>query len=187
MVQRTVIIVYGFGDEKLYIWCFTEVQGKSVFTFALSAEAFDDYTRIECNESVLMDDKLFAGSKDERLEMLLKLANAIFVYVAVKKYAKVETIAIPKGTFTEIDNTPLQYVDKKKVINKLGQEVIVMDSKWFRKIINDNDIRVRGFFRMQNKKNHEGEWYKELIFVDSFIRRGYHRDAKIEKVRPACE
>ena len=25
-----------------------------------------------------------------------------------------------------------------------------------------------------------GEWYKELIFVDSYIRHGYHRDAKIE-------
>ena len=25
-----------------------------------------------------------------------------------------------------------------------------------------------------------GEWYKELIFVDSFVRHGYHRNAKIE-------
>ena len=24
------------------------------------------------------------------------------------------------------------------------------------------------------------EWYKELIFVDSFVRHGYHRNAKIE-------
>ena len=55
-----------------------------------------------------------------------------------------------------------------------------MDSKWFRTIINDNDIYVRGFFRMQNKKNASGEWYKELIFVDSFVRHGYHRIAKIE-------
>lgn len=62
-----------------------------------------------------------------------------------------------------------------------------MDSKWFRKIINDNDIPVRGFFRMQNKKNDEGEWYKELIFVDPFIRHGYHRDAKIENECPANE
>ena len=69
---------------------------------------------------------------------------------------------------------------KKKVVNQTGQKVIVMDSKWFRKIINDNDIYVRGFFRMQNKKNESGEWYKELIFVDSFVRHGYHRNAKIE-------
>lgn len=55
-----------------------------------------------------------------------------------------------------------------------------MDSKWFRKIVNDNGIYVREFWRMQNKKNDEGEWYKELIFVDSFVRHGYHRNAKIE-------
>ena len=24
------------------------------------------------------------------------------------------------------------------------------------------------------------EWYKELIFVDSFVRHGYHRNAIIE-------
>lgn len=81
---------------------------------------------------------------------------------------------------TAIDGTPLEYVEKKKVVNQTGQEVIVMGSKWFKKIINDNDIPVRGFFRMQNKKNAEGEWYKELIFVDPYIRHGYHRNAIIE-------
>lgn len=180
LYRNNSTIVYGFGDGKLFVWYFTEKQDKSVFTFALTAEVFDDFSRIECNESVLMDNALFAGSKDERLSMLLRAVDALFVYVAVKKYVKVETVVIPKGTFTEIDDTPLQYVERKKVINRLGQEVIVMDSKWFRKIINDNDIPVRGFFRMQNKKNDEGEWYKELIFVDPFVRYGYHRDAKIE-------
>lgn len=180
LYRNNSTIVYGFGDSKLFVWYFTEKQDKSVFTFALTAEVFDDFTRIECNESVLMDNALFAGSKDERLTMLLRAVDALFVYVAVKKYVKVETVVIPQGTFTEIDDTPLQYVERRKVINRLGQEVIVMDSKWFRKIINDNDIPVRGFFRMQNKKNDEGEWYKELIFVDPFVRHGYHRDAKIE-------
>lgn len=180
-------IVYVFGEGKLSVWYFIEKQDKSIFTFALTAEAFDDFTRIECNESVLMDNALFAGSKDERLTMLLQSVDALFVYVAVKKYVEVETVVIPQGIFREIEDTPLQYIDKRKVINKLGQEVIVMDSKWFRKIINDNDIPVRGFFRMQNKKNEDGEWYKELIFVEPFVRHGYHRDAKIERESPANE
>lgn len=183
LYRNNTTIVYGFGDGKLNVWYFIEKQNKSVFTFALTAEAFDDFTRIECNDSVLMDNALFTGSKEERQKSLLQAVDALFVYVAVKKYCKVETVIIPPGTFTEIDDTPLQYVEKSKVINKLGQEVIVMDSKWFRKIINDNDIPVRGFFRKQNKKNKEGVWHKELIFVDSFIRHGYHRDAKIEYVR----
>lgn len=180
LYRNNFTVVYGFGDAKLFVWYFTERQDKSVFTFALTAEVLDDFTRIECNESVLMDNAFFVGSKEERLAMLLQSVDELFVYVAVKKYVKVETVIIPLGTFTAIEDTPLQYIEKKKVINKLGQEVIVMDSKWFRKIINDNDIPVRGYFRMQNKKNDEGEWYKELIFVDSFVRHGYHRDAKIE-------
>ena len=187
LCRNNSTIVYGFEDGKLFVWYFTEKQNKSILTFALTAEVFDDFTRIECNESVLMDNALFAGSKEERLTMLLQSVDALFVYVAVKKYVKVETVIIPQGKFTAIEDTPLQYIEKKKVINKLGQEVIVMDSKWFRKIINDNDIPVRGFFRMQNKKNDEGEWYKELIFVDPFVRHGYHRDAKIEHERPANE
>lgn len=93
---------------------------------------------------------------------------------------KVETVVIPQGKYTEIEGTLLEYVDKKKVINQTGQKVIVMDSKWFRKIVNDNDIYVRGFWKMQPKKNADGKWYKELIFIDSHIRHGYHRNAKIE-------
>ena len=80
------------------------------------------------------------------------VANFIATYVAVKKYVKVETVVIPQGKFTAVDGTPLEYVDKKKVVNQLGQKVIVMDSRWFRKIVNDNEIFVRGFWRMQNKK-----------------------------------
>lgn len=33
---------------------------------------------------------------------------------------------------------------------------------------------------MQRYKNDDGDWAKKLIFVDSFIRHGYHRNAKIE-------
>lgn len=80
-----------------------------------------------------------------------------------------------------MDNVIPEYKFKDKIKNESGQKVIVMDSRWFRKIVNDNNIFVRGFFRFQNKKNERGEWYKELIFVDSYVRNGYHRNALIEK------
>lgn len=181
LLQQNATIVYGFGDDTLYVWNFVEKEGKSVFTLAYSAVAFNDHVQIQINEKILMDDMIFRGTKKERLQAVLSAVNTLVVYVAVKKYVKVETIVIPQGVLKDVDDTPLQYVEKKKVINQLGQEVIVMDSKWFRKIINDNDIQVRGFFRMQNKKNADGEWFKELIFVEPFIRHGYHRDAIIEK------
>lgn len=115
------------------------------------------------------------------------IATEIVLYNAVKKYVQVETVEIPLGKFTDIHGTPLEYVEKKKVINNTGQKVVVLDSKWFRKIINNNVIFVRGFFRLQRKKNSLGEWYKELIFVDSYVRNGYHRDALIEKHKKSNE
>ncbi len=181
LCKGNMTLVYGFGGDELHLWCFTEQNGKSVFNFYSRNKSISGHIGVGIVNTILADEILFKGSLEQRQRTIASVANFIASYVAVKKYVKVETVIIPQGKFTDIEGTPLEYVDKKKVINNSGQEVIVMDSKWFRKIVNDNDIYVRGFFRMQNKKNEFGEWYKELIFVDSFVRHGYHRNAKIEE------
>jgi len=121
------------------------------------------------------------GDKDERQKMYNVITDLLMTYLAVKKYVRVERIEVPPYAITKIDSTINEYKYKEKVKNESGQKVIVMDSRWFRKIVNDNNIFVRGFFILQNKKNEKGEWYKELIFVDSFYRHGCHREAGIEK------
>lgn len=180
LCQGNVTMVYSYGGDKLHIWYFSEQNGKSIFNFYTSNDFVGDQLRVGVLNLIIRDNALFQGSLEDRHIALASVVNFVSAYVAVKRFVKVETVIIPQGKFTAVEGTPLEYVDKKKVINQTGQEVIVMDSKWFRKIINDNDIYVRGFWRMQNKKNDEGEWYKELIFVDSFVRHGYHRNAKIE-------
>lgn len=180
LCRGNITIVYGFGGNLLHIWHFTEHDSKSVFNFYTCNICENNNIGVNIDHNVLADNSIFSGSLQERLRKLAFIADFVTTYVAVKRYVKVETIVIPKGKFTAIEGTPLEYIKKKKVINQTGQEVVVMDSKWFRRIINENDIYVRGFFRMQNKKNESGEWYKELIFVDSFVRHGYHRNAKIE-------
>ena len=128
-----------------------------------------------------MDDpQLYDTNNEERNELYSCVANLLITYLAVKKYAEVETIVVPANTIKIVEDPIQGYKHKDKVKNDSGQKVIIMDSRWFVKIINDNDIFVRGFFRLQRKKNAAGEWYKELIFVDSFVRHGYHRNAKIE-------
>ena len=183
LYNSNVTLVYGFGGNELNLWYFVEQKDKSIFKFYSVNKSVKDSIGVGIADAILRDDMLFDDTLDQRRREVAFIANFIVVYLAVKKYVKVETVIIPQGTFSDVDGTPLEYVDKKKVINKSGQEVIVMDSKWFRKIVNDNDIYVRGFFRMQNKKNELGEWYKELIFVDSFVRHGYHRNAKIEDMQ----
>lgn len=180
LCRGNVTIVYCFGGDHLHIWYFTERNGKSIFNFYTCNVSDGNNIGVGIPNSVMDDNLLFSGSLHERQKKLAFLAGFVINYVAVKRYVKVETIIIPQGKYTAIEGTPLEYIEKKKVLNQTGQKVVVMDSKWFRKIINDNDIYVRGFFRMQNKKNEFGEWYKELIFVDSFVRHGYHRNAKIE-------
>ena len=180
LCRGNITIIYGFGGDKLHLWHFTEQNDKTVFNFYTCNISLNGGIGVEIANSVISDNLLFSGSLQQRQQKLAFIAGFIATYVAVKRYVKVETIVIPQGKFTAIEGTPLEYIEKRKVLNQAGQKVIVMDSKWFRKIINDNDIYVRGFFRMQNKKNEFGEWYKELIFVDSFVRHGYHRNAKIE-------
>jgi len=174
-------IVYGFGKDTLYVWLFRQDRGESKLNMYFYVESAENNTRkIFTWPTLTDDDQLFAGDKEGRKEMYATLANKLMIFLAVKKYVKVETIVVPTGTITKIDDTVHGYKVKEKIKNESGQEVIIMDSRWFRKIVNDNDIFVRGFFRLQNKKNEMGEWYKELIFVDSFIRHGYHRNATIE-------
>ena len=182
LCKGNITLVYGFGGNELHIWCFTEHLGKSVFNFYTRNKNMNSHIGVGIPNSLLTDEIILNGSFEQRQRTLASIANFISSYIAVKKYAQVETVIIPLGKFTDVDGTPLEYVEKKKVINNSGQQVIVMDSRWFRKIVNDNDIFVRGFWRMQNKKNESGEWYKELIFVDSFIRHGYHRNALIEDI-----
>lgn len=174
-------IIYGFGEDTLHVWLFREDNGLSnLYMYFYVKSTPNNVRQIYTWPTLTDDDQLFAGDKDERKQIYERLANKLMVYLAVKKYVKVETIVIPIGRTTKLDDKILGYKSKEKVRNESGQEVIVMDSRWFRKIVNDNEIFVRGFFRFQNKKDENGEWYKELIFVDSYVRYGYHRNALIE-------
>lgn len=175
-------IVYGFGKNTLHIWLFREINGISclcLYFYVVSKE--NNHREIYTWPTLINDEELFNTDLDSKEQIYENLANRIITFLAVKKYVKVDTIVVPTGNVVKLNNLIPNYKSKEKVKNESGQQVIVMDSRWFRKIVNDNEIFVRGFFRFQNKKNEKGEWYKELIFVDSYIRNGYHRNALIEE------
>lgn len=175
-------IVYGFGENRMYVWLYRNNEGASQLCMYFYVESTPDNRRqIYTYPSLINDDQLFDLESEDRDEIYSNLANKLIIYLAVKKYVQVETVVVPLNATIKMSDVILDYKSKDKIQNISGQEVIVMDSRWFRKIINNNDIFVRGFFRLQNKKNAKGEWYKELIFVDSYIRHGYHRNALIEE------
>lgn len=158
-------IVYGFGDNRLYIWLFRENNGfSSLYMYYYVESTVDNKQNIYACPTLMSDEELFFGDKDYRDSLYSSIAHRIIIYLAVKKYVKVEKVEVPQGKITKLSDVILDYKQKDKIKNESGQKVIVLDSRWFRKIINDNNIFVRGFFRFQNKKNEHGEWYKELIF-----------------------
>ena len=174
-------IIYGFGENTLYVWLFRDVDGYSIlYNYFYFTSTPDNVRHLYCWPSLIKDPQLFNQQSTEHEEIYSCVANLLITYLAVKKYAQVETIIVPSNGKLIVEDEIQGYKKKEKVLNESGQEVIIMDSRWFVKIINDNDIFVRGFFRMQRYKNDDGDWAKKLIFVDSFIRHGYHRNAKIE-------
>ncbi len=171
-------IVYGFGNKKLFIWLYSNVCGESILRcYCESYVNSSGQIVVMAPYEFVTDACLFSGPDAKVCEYL---TNYIVDYVALKKYAPVEKVIVANNSSVKIESVDNKYNPTRKIRNESGQKVIIMDSKWFTKIINDNDIVVRGFFRLQNKKNEDGEWIKELIYVDSFIRHGYHRNAKIE-------
>lgn len=175
-------IVYGFGESRLYVWVFGQKENASQLYLYFYIESTPDNKRkLYTNSTLINNEELFSQEADDREEIYDRLANKIMIYLAVKKYVRVETVVVPYNSTLKMSDVISDYKFKDKIQNISGQEVIVMDSRWFRKTVNDNDIFVRGFFRFQNKKNEKGEWYKELIFVDSYVRHGYHRNALMEE------
>lgn len=172
-------IIYGFDNNKLYIWLYNDLSGESCLRCYCEAYVnSSDWIVAESPYEFATDPCLFFNTDGT---VCARLSRYVINYVSLKKYAPVETIVVANNATIKIEGGDNKYNPSQNVRNESGQRVIVMDSKWFRKIINDNDIVVRGFFRLQNKKNEAGEWIKELIYVDSFIRHGYHRNARVEE------
>ena len=170
-------VIYGFGDNTLYVWLFKDMNGISVLYNYFYLKSTEENKRLVHCSPTLLDEPIFESVPD----LYSVVGNLLITYLAVKKYAPVETIIVPNKAMKVVEDTIDGYKHKEDIKNESGQEVIVMDSRWFVKIINDNDISVRGHFRLQPKKNEYGEWYKELKYINPHVRHGYHRNAKIEE------
>lgn len=174
-------LVYGFSENTLHVWLFITYENKSMLYLYFYVVSTKNNTRkIFSCPTLIGDEQMFYGNLKVRQELYETITNFIIIYLATKKFVEIETIEIAPGKVTKLDETVFPYGWKEKIRNDSGQIVIVMDSRWFRKIVNNNEIFVRGYLKLQPKKDFNGIWYKELIFVEPHKRLGYHRNAKIE-------
>jgi hypothetical protein len=85
------------------------------------------------------------------------------------KYASVETDYLPPSKKVSIMNC--NYLNDTKL------PITHLDSKWFTTLIKSDAFKVRGHFRLQPKKK-DGEWTKELIWINDFQKDGYTSPAR---------
>lgn len=98
----------------------------------------------------------------------------LLIILLFKKYASVDLEIVKAGT-----KKKSAIADKGKVINELGVDVTLLDSRWFREIIRNEGFKVSGHFRLQPCKDENGEWKRKLIYIKDFEKHGYHRRAQI--------
>ena len=68
---------------------------------------------------------------------------------------------------------------KTIVVTEEGLSYFTFDSKWYTEIYNNNDFNVCGHFRLQPYSDGS----RKLIYINEFVKHGYHRKASIDKVK----
>lgn len=105
-------------------------------------------------------------------DILLTALQAIIFMKTAEVYSK-EYIPDSTPTFKRHKNyKPLNYT--------------LIDTTWDMDIDVNNPFPVRGHFKMQPYKK-EGEWDRKLIYIESYMKSGYHRKATKTRVYGASE
>mgnify|MGYP001045309259 CR=1 FL=1 len=153
LIDGEITIVYGFGENQAYVWLFrvkNDVSYLCNYFYFGPKEA--DYRNIGCSQTILGDPIFRGGSWEERSRVYVAVSSLLVTYLAVKKYAKVETIVVPVNAVRVVEDTIQGYKGREKIRNNSGQEVIVMDSRWFVKIVTIMIFLCEGFFAFKTRK-----------------------------------
>jgi hypothetical protein len=101
-------------------------------------------------------------------------AFTILTYLCLRKWAEVEIAEVKTHIKKEIKKQK-----KTIVVTEEGLSYFTFDSKWYTEICNNNDFNVSGHFRLQPY----GDGSRRLIYINEFVKHGYHRKALIDKVK----
>lgn len=106
------------------------------------------------------------------------LAKRNKVDLAIKMFIFLKTSKILDKTF--VSETTI--LGNFKQHNSSNNGLIVIDSFWDSNINVINPFSVSGHFRKQPYKDKNGEKRTEVIYIDSFMKKGYNRKAKKEQI-----
>ncbi len=164
-------VVYSIKNGCLTLWVFHNNIDKylSIPTYYICTSPKDKIKgeghQLDCMILPLLDNCMEFNLRD--------YVDMVLDYLCLRQWAEVEIAEIK----TKVKNV----TNKKKtiVVTQEGLSYFTFDSKWYTEICNNNDFIVSGHFRLQPY----GDGSRRLIYINEFIKHGYHRKALIDKVR----
>lgn len=172
-------VVYSIKNGSLSLWIFHNIPNAhnrpmSIPTYYIAASPKDrikgENHQIDCMIIQLLD-KYYETNIGDYVNMVLD-------YLCLRQWAEVE-ISETKTT----QKKELKEKKKTRVVIESGITYFIFDSKWFTEICNNNEFIVSGHFRLQPY----GDGTKRLIWINEFMKHGYHRKALIEKAKEGEE
>lgn len=102
----------------------------------------------------------------ERINMEISFFMEYYLFI---KYAEIETKQLKPGQ--KIKDIDCKY------INDTSSNIKILNSTWFTNLVKSDGFKVRGHFRLQPKKK-DGEWTREIIWINEFEKTGYTAPAR---------
>lgn len=178
-VNSVKIIVFN-GNSNSEIIIQKAIVGSAIINFSLNelniipANAIyfiDKQTKIP--QDYLMDLKTASNNEDfmKNLKYDFDYKTEI-IFLAIKSFVFLKTASVIDKTFISQNNK--FKIKSKYGIVKENKDIIVINSFYDETINVLNPFSVSGHFRKQPKKNGV-----EIIYIDSFMKKGYFRPAKI--------
>ena len=133
----------------------------------------EDSAELRAKKLTEFTDRDLENAPNLRYELKAYFERNVLLRTAVKMFLFLKTASIIEQTY--ISEAPTCSYRRKP-----GEQrgYIRVDSTWDADITVLNPFVVRGHFRRQPKKNEKGEWIRVLIYIDSFMKNGYHRRAQ---------
>lgn len=169
--KKGCYVVYRIKNGCLTLWVFHDGIDKyiSIPTYYICASPKDKIkgkgNQLDCMVLPLLDKCMEVNLRDY-IDMVLN-------YLCLRQWAQVE--------LGKVSTIAKKETKKKKAqeVTKPGLDYYTLDSKWYTEISNDESFKVSGHFRLQPY----GDGTKRLIWINEFIKNGYHRKATIDKVK----
>ena len=78
LIEKEATIIYGFGEDTLYVWLFKEeIEKSTLLLYFYVKSSTDNKRQIYTCPTLINDDQLFSGDKEKRKQIYEVLANKL--------------------------------------------------------------------------------------------------------------